>query len=332
MYAQQQQQKTVDNGETANKTTGMLTTMKGNHHHHKKPIKRAGLCVIDPNLERMYIIRRRFPYTQINRSSNENGNGSGNNNHNYQLTQMAAKHCHHCFQTQINCRCCCLYDNNGTTHTPITKKNEKYLQSFQQNFYNDVSIAAAPKQIPIDQTNIVPKQKLSTPTPAPAPPPFIEEIQVPRGRCEKDETLLNCAIREFMEECGIYFKSIHFLTEAYRLQWEDIGYGQWEYKIFFGIASFNSNNIIRVTNHTWANPFRMPNLNTTTTTTTTSLYNNQRKRRRYEPIEPGNPETIPIVEYIGEIQKRLPLYGNNNYSQFLRLLERLLKELKAAAA
>lgn len=127
---------------------------------------------------------------------------------------------------------------------------------------------------------------------------FLEQIQLPRGKLKKGEQFRDGAIREFKEETGIYFKTIKFLNETFKLYWFDDNQ-IWEYTIYFAIAKFTQMNIINID----------------------LTYN---KSIRHE-MKTFKFKIMPILTYVEEIYKRLSLYGNNNYLFLLNYIQYLLE-------
>lgn len=130
---------------------------------------------------------------------------------------------------------------------------------------------------------------------------FVEEFQIPRGCChDSRETLEQCALREFIEETGVYFKQIKILPTPFQLVWYD--YGKWEYTIFFAFAIMEASNLIRVKE----SEFMELKLKFAT---------------QYEPI---TPQIMDVANYVTEVQHRLHLYGPNNYPEFLACVLKLM--------
>ncbi|AQQ79957.1 nudix domain protein [Leptopilina boulardi filamentous virus] len=79
---------------------------------------------------------------------------------------------------------------------------------------------------------------------------FWEKIQIPRGKSKKNESLLECAIREFVEETGVILLGNGFLyKKPFILYWIDDN-KRWEYKIYLLYwntdSKFNSSNFLKV--------------------------------------------------------------------------------------
>ena len=69
--------------------------------------------------------------------------------------------------------------------------------------------------------------------------PFVEQFCIPRGaRQNIHEPLFVCSIREFIEECGFFFKTFKFQDYFFDLWWEDPINVVWKYRIFFMFADF----------------------------------------------------------------------------------------------
>lgn len=127
---------------------------------------------------------------------------------------------------------------------------------------------------------------------------FVEKFQIPRGKLDKnDKTIRQCVIREFQEETGHYFKFINFIKNIFILRWIDNNI-EWEYEIHFAFASFKSNNIIRVKN-----------------------LKQSKIRNKYEPLIP---QILNIITYFNIIKTILPLYGKNNYLEFINFIKKLI--------
>lgn len=62
---------------------------------------------------------------------------------------------------------------------------------------------------------------------------FVEQFCIPRGCQNTYESAFNCGIREFIEECGFFFKSFYKLPHTFDLEWEDPKDVIWRYKISF---------------------------------------------------------------------------------------------------
>lgn len=136
---------------------------------------------------------------------------------------------------------------------------------------------------------------------------FVEQFSLPRGKCiERSETLKQCALREFVEETRIFFKKYQFAKTHFDLYWYDPINIKWEYRIYFAFASLSDENLIRVDRS-----LIIPNLDT--------IYI-RRKDIKYEPMKPI---FIKIINYIELVTKRLSLYGNNNYVEFLNVLQNI---------
>lgn len=189
--------------------------------HDLEEIRRSGLCVIDPKSLQLFVVRRKRPYTCLDRSNNPKA-------------------------------------------------------SLKTN-----------KKIPF----------------------FVEEYQIPRGKCNgSQESLKNCAIREFIEETGFYFKSLEFLDTFFNLRWYDNGV-EWKYTIFIAFASFAPKNMIRVKNV----DFMKLKLKFT--------------KNNFEPLIP---QIMHLNVYFKKISERLHLYGENNYEFFLNFLINSLKTNKSS--
>lgn len=63
--------------------------------------------------------------------------------------------------------------------------------------------------------------------------PFLEQFCIPRGCQNAYEAAFSCGIREFIEECGFFFKSFYKLSQTFDLEWEDPKDVIWSYKISF---------------------------------------------------------------------------------------------------
>lgn len=67
---------------------------------------------------------------------------------------------------------------------------------------------------------------------------FVEEYCIPRGSLKHDnESELECGIREFIEECQLFFSEFYILPETFNLEWRDPPDKLWRYKIFFLFVS-----------------------------------------------------------------------------------------------
>lgn len=129
---------------------------------------------------------------------------------------------------------------------------------------------------------------------------FVEEYQIPRGRCSRnDESLLTRAIIEFIEETRQYFKQIELTNQVFQLKWYD-DENLWEYTIHLAFASFESKNIVRVNEPHYMNL----------------------KLKFTKKFEPLDPIILPLVEYQQKVQERLYLYGDNNYLDFFDFINK----------
>lgn len=67
---------------------------------------------------------------------------------------------------------------------------------------------------------------------------FVEEYCIPRGSLKhENESELECGIREFIEECQLFFSEFYILPETFELEWRDPPNKLWKYKIFFLLVS-----------------------------------------------------------------------------------------------
>lgn len=67
---------------------------------------------------------------------------------------------------------------------------------------------------------------------------FVEEYCIPRGNLKHDnETDLECGVREFIEECQLFFSEFYIIPETFDLEWRDPPNKLWKYKIFFLFVS-----------------------------------------------------------------------------------------------
>lgn len=63
---------------------------------------------------------------------------------------------------------------------------------------------------------------------------FVEEYCVPRGSIKhNNEVDIQCGIREFIEECQLFFSEFFILPESFELTWQDPPQKVWSYKILF---------------------------------------------------------------------------------------------------
>lgn len=63
---------------------------------------------------------------------------------------------------------------------------------------------------------------------------FIEQFCVPRGACiNSHESVFACGVREFIEECGFFFKAFTKCPYTFTLEWEDPETVLWQYRISF---------------------------------------------------------------------------------------------------
>lgn len=70
---------------------------------------------------------------------------------------------------------------------------------------------------------------------------FVEEYCIPRGGLKhENETYLECGIREFVEECQIFFSEFYILPETFDLRWSDPPHKIWQYKILFLLVSMKN--------------------------------------------------------------------------------------------
>lgn len=131
---------------------------------------------------------------------------------------------------------------------------------------------------------------------------FIEQFSIPRGKCARHtESLRECAIREFIEETGFYFKKIHIYDDIFQLFWNDPKHVRWEYSIFFASADFSKANIIKINKMSDNNALMLARV----------------KSKRYEHVFPV---VLHVNKYVSLLRKRLELYGRNNYDKFINIL------------
>lgn len=134
---------------------------------------------------------------------------------------------------------------------------------------------------------------------------FVEEFSLPRGgQNHSKEDLKDCAIREYIEETGHYFKVIQFLPYKFDLKWTNPKSKVWVYTIFFAVASFDVSNIHFVRNKEKVNGIKI-----------------DFRKRCFEPLRPL---IISIDHYKKLIMERLDLYDKNNYVDFFNFLEHIL--------
>lgn len=133
---------------------------------------------------------------------------------------------------------------------------------------------------------------------------FIEQFSIPRGKCARHtESIRDCAVREFIEETGYYFKNIKIYDEIFQLYWNDPSYVRWEYSILFATADFASPNLIKINKLSDNSALMLARL----------------KSKKYEHVFP---KILKITEYSSLMRDRLKLYGRNNYMEFIELLTR----------
>lgn len=65
---------------------------------------------------------------------------------------------------------------------------------------------------------------------------YVEKYCVPRGVKTSNESFLECAVREFMEETNIFFNEVIILKDHFLLEWYDPPNVLWQYKIFVGFV------------------------------------------------------------------------------------------------
>lgn len=70
--------------------------------------------------------------------------------------------------------------------------------------------------------------------------PFVEQFCIPRGCQNSHEAAFICGVREFIEECGFFFKSFYKLPQTFDLEWEDPKDQVWRYTISFILADMDS--------------------------------------------------------------------------------------------
>lgn len=139
---------------------------------------------------------------------------------------------------------------------------------------------------------------------------FIEQFSIPRGKCARHtESIRDCAIREFIEETGYYFRNIKIYDEIFQLYWNDPVYVRWEYSILFATADFKdfaSPNLIKINKLADNDALMLARI----------------KSKKYEHV---SPRILKVTEYISAMRKRLRLYGQNNYMEFIELLARRVR-------
>lgn len=137
------------------------------------------------------------------------------------------------------------------------------------------------------------------------PSRFAEQFSLPRGgQNYSAENLKNCAIREYVEETGHYFREIHFLPYEFNLKWTNPKDKVWVYTIFFAATSFDTSNIRIVNDKEKINGITI-----------------DYRKRRFEPLRPL---IIPIEHYKQLVMERLELYDKTNYVEFFNFLEHIL--------
>lgn len=71
--------------------------------------------------------------------------------------------------------------------------------------------------------------------------PFVEQFCVPRGICLNSyEQPFTCGVREFIEECGFFFKRFYRAAKTFILKWQDPKDVFWEYTISFIFADLST--------------------------------------------------------------------------------------------
>lgn len=138
---------------------------------------------------------------------------------------------------------------------------------------------------------------------------FVEQYSLPRGRVlNKHESLLHCAIREFIEETRIFVKEFIQHEETFELIWEDPTDKFWQYKIFFIETDLNPENIFEVDEQT---KYICHKLNFDVKTCKLNSY------------EPAKRQVMSFEQYSMALKRQLPAYVSSNYTDFLNHLKNL---------
>lgn len=163
---------------------------------------------------------------------------------------------------------------------------------------------------------------------------FVEEYSIPRGgHLTQREPSISCAVREFIEECGFFFREFLLLHDTFELQWNDPPTATWRYTIHFMIANFKSKVYIKQK--------YIPSI----VEQITRIFQKQKSQSGPVPIklEPFQAEDLPEYKYGGGharyecvipkifkykeykqlVSNRLGLYFNSNYLDFFEKIEYL---------
>lgn len=139
---------------------------------------------------------------------------------------------------------------------------------------------------------------------------FIEQYYIPRGKKINRETVVNCAIREFVEETRFIPKSLHLLKKPFKLVWKDCGV-DYEYLIFFGFT----------------NNLKDPNNFITEGDGEEFLEITKQLGCKITNYEYDIVLLIKLEEYIEKMNSILQLYEKSNYKEFINWIYDHLKFL-----
>lgn len=142
------------------------------------------------------------------------------------------------------------------------------------------------------------------------PEHYVEQYYIPRGRrINRNEPLLICAIREFIEETHIYLKKINFISTSYELIWEDPPGKPWKYEIFFAEGSLSPDNLLTI-HESFDVDLNGVEFNL--------------KNCDFSSSENGSVLILSYSEYFNIIKKQMTMYHKSNYAAFIELVRVLL--------
>lgn len=142
-----------------------------------------------------------------------------------------------------------------------------------------------------------------------SPSTFVEQYSLPRGKClNSSEPLIQCAIREFIEETGMFFEKFRLFNEGFQLTWTDPEHKIWKYEIFFIEADLSIANTIKVDEFS---NLEIPKIGMTTDVCKFTKY------------EPAVKLIMSIPEYIKLLENQILCYKTSNYLDFVNHLKKI---------